>query len=828
MLAANEHLVKHLQPRYLQSGFVGTKNQSGLVGFCDRGQPRSRSSVHLSCHVLQRTPQKTSEETEPLSKQTTEADDEKPKYNSKRLDKAEVSIGFAILLAVCPGSDVTKELRAEVVVVPNSLTAVDGNESRETGGNPGDPVRFMQIYDASQFAGSGPVRITQFAHRPDAQPGAASPRFGTLQVFASNIGWDNTLVFSGTRAAQTANLTGPGNTKQFDLLFPFTTPFLYDPSAGNLLIDVRYSSSSGANNLVRDTEFGDPNVGFIFFVGSATAQTGQREAPFVTQFTFEAAPLFTKVTTGPWSDVGTSHGAFWGDYDNDGFIDLFLPQTEGDVGPAKHWLYHNNADGTFSRVTNGPVATVISAGFAASWGDYDNDGHLDLVLLNQDQPNYLFHNRGDGSFAAVPGAAFVSESTSCRGASWVDYDNDGYLDLFRTALNQSSRLYHNSHDGTFTRILQGAFLTAPGYFLGVAWGDYNNDGRLDLFLPQAYEPEVQPSRLYRNDGSGSLTRVGTGTLDANLGSHGAAWGDYDNDGDLDLFVANGTYPDIQSRPNFLYRNDGNDAFTSITSLSAADSENNGGASAVCTWADYDNDGWLDLFVGNRDGQNNFLYHNNGDGTFAKVSSIVAGDGGNAVGATWGDYDNDGFVDLVVANGGEANFLYHNSGNGNHWLKFHLIGTRSNRAAIGAKVRVRATIKGRTFWQMREVPGGDGRGQNSLHVQVGLGDATSAESVRIEWPSGTVQEMSNVPAGQFLSVTEPGGEPQLAATRENGQEQLMLTGKQGSRYAIETATALPTWASADLTVTVTNQSGTVTFPAPGATGDARHFYRGMLR
>jgi len=542
-----------------------------------------------------------------------------------------------------------------------------------------------------------------------------------------------------------------------------------------------------------------------------------------------ATDIFTKATEDPWNDVGYSRGGAWGDYDNDGFIDLFIPQNDlAGTGSAPHLLYHNNANGTFTRVANGPVAAVESVGFGAAWGDYDNDGHVDLVLVNQNQPNNLFHNNGDGSFAAVPNAAVVSDLATSRGVTWVDYDNDGYVDLFRTALNQSRRLYHNNHDGTFTRITQGALLTAPGYFLGVAWGDYNNDGRPDLFLPQAFEGDPQPSRLYRNDGGGSFTGV-AGALDASLASHGAAWGDYDNDGDLDLFVSNGVQPATESRPNFLYRNNGDGTFTSLTSLPANDPENDGGASTACTWGDYDNDGWLDLFVANRVGQNNFLYHNNGDGTFTKITnSIAANDGGNSGAAAWGDYDNDGFLDLFVGNGGEANFLYHNNTNDNHWLKFRLTGTRSNRAAIGAKVRVQATINGQSFWQMREVPGGDGlRGQNSLHVHIGLGNATSADLVRIEWPSGTVQELSNVAAQQFLTVTEPGGEPQLAATRENGQVQLTLTGKQGSRYAIETSTALPNWISANLTVTVTNPSGTVTFAAPG-TSDAQRFYRAVLQ
>jgi len=203
------------------------------------------------------------------------------------------------------------------------------------------------------------------------------------------------------------------------------------------------------------------------------------------------------------------------------------------------------------------------------------------------------------------------------------------------------------------------------------------------------------------------------------------------------------------------------------------------------------------------------------------------------GSAWGDYDNDGFLDLFVCKGwvvdSRNNLLYRNNGNSNAWLNFRLVGTVSNRSAIGAKVRLKATIHGRTFWQMREISGGSGfLCQNDIRANFGLGDATNVDLVRIEWPSGSVQELPNVASGKFLTVTEAGGEPRLAATRENGQVQLTLTGKQGSRYAIETSTALPNWISANFTVTVTNQSGAVTFPAPNATNNAHRFYRGVLR
>src|SRR4029453_2374792 len=180
-------------------------------------------------------------------------------------------------------------------------------------------------------------------------------------------------------------------------------------------------------------------------------------------------------------------------------------------------------------------------------------------------------------------------------------------------------------------------------------------------------------------------------------------------------------------------------------------------SEICQWADYDNDGFLDLFVANSSGQNESLYRNNGEGTFAKVTTGSTGsDGGNSGGCAWGDYDNDGFLDLFVPNwqGSRPNFLYRNNGNSNAWLKVPCRGTQSNRDAIGAKVRVKASFRGTERWQVREVSGGIGFGQTP-YANFGLGDATNAQIVRIEWPSGTVEELSDVAVKQFLTVTEPG-------------------------------------------------------------------------
>ena len=236
-----------------------------------------------------------------------------------------------------------------------------------------------------------------------------------------------------------------------------------------------------------------------------------------------------------------------------------------------------------------------------------------------------------------------------------------------------------------------------------------------------------------------------------------------------------------------------------------------------------------MVVANNGGQNDFLYHNNGDGTFTKITNSVAvSDDVSSWAAAWGDIDNDGFLDLFVANSGGsggANFLYHNNTNDNHWLKFRPIGTRSNRAAIGAKVRVHATINGQSVWQLREIPGGDGHmGQNSLHVHVGLGNATNADLVRIEGPSGTVQELTNVGSKQFLTVTEP-PHLQAAGLQPDGGFQVLLTGATGLQYDLQTSSDLAAWT---FWQTVTNTSRTISITDSNVPAFSQRFYRAVGR
>jgi hypothetical protein len=477
-------------------------------------------------------------------------------------------------------------------------------------------------------------------------------------------------------------------------------------------------------------------LSLLVFISIVTGPRAQGAPPAITRdTTLSVDPGFTRITTGPVAtDGGDSSGCAWGDYDSDGFIDLFVGNS-----PSFNALYHNNGDGTFSRVTN--AAPALDRGFGCAWGDFNNDGNLDLLVSNQGA-NYLYRNDGHGVFTKIPfagAAGAVSWS-----ASWADYNRDGWLDLFiANGANNNDALLLNNRDGTFTRVATGPVVSSGGSSIAGSWGDFDGDGFPDLFVAN----NGGLSFLFRNNRDSTFTRVAAAPLSSDSGNALVGdWGDYNNDGRLDLAVA-------RLGLNLLYRNNGDGGLTKITSgIIVTDSEQ----SEICQWADYDNDGFLDLFIANNSGQNNSLYHNNGDGTFSKVTTgSIVNDGGNSAGCAWGDYDNDGFLDLFVANwqGSRPNFLYHNNGNSNAWLKVRCVGTVSNRDAVGAKVRVQATFRGAQRWQLREISGGIGFGQTP-YANFGLADATNVQTVRIEWPSGLTEELSEVSVKQLLPVTEP--------------------------------------------------------------------------
>lgn len=536
--------------------------------------------------------------------------------------------------------------------------------------------------------------------------------------------------------------------------------------------------------------------------------------------TLSVDPTFTKITRGGIvTDSGLFGGSSWGDYDNDGFLDLLVSS----FGGGGNFLYRNNRDGTFSRINAAPIGTDPEHTIRCAWGDYDNDGFLDLVTLNGSaqyaEANALYHNNGDGTFsrmAAGTVGVLASAQGNCHGGAWGDFNNDGLLDLLVVDWNSKVVLYRNNPDGRFTKVVADPLVNFGSQSVGCAWADFDNDGWIDAFVSGF---RGGPNRLFRNDGHGAFTPI-TGRVPSSdaASSDGVAWGDYDNDGYLDLFVTN---PD--SGGNRLYRNKGDGTFEKITSgVIVADKKGSTG----CAWGDYDNDGFLDLFVVNgfAGPEDNLLYHNNGDGTFSKITTgSPVNDGGSSFGVGWGDYDNDGFLDLFVANGilgpAEKNFLYRNNGNSSAWIKIKCVGTASNRAGLGAKVRVRATIAGQSRWQMRQIDGGDGTSGGSLEAHFGLGDAAIIDTLRIEWPSGIVQELHDVSVKQHLTVTEP------ARLHALGPGAFRVQSWKGMAFESQASTDLKQWTPV---TTVTNLTGTLEFTDPDVANDLRRFYRVLLR
>jgi len=479
----------------------------------------------------------------------------------------------------------------------------------------------------------------------------------------------------------------------------------------------------------------------------------------------------------------------WGDYDNDGFIDLYCP------GVTEHLLYHNGRDGTFAKV--GKTNALVAGSFTASdvgagyWADYDNDGNLDLFVPTGSnfggQRDQLFRGLGGGGFASVTRAPIGTEVTGSTAAAWADFNKDGYLDLFLSNLAPdpnssktiSNTLYLGQADGSFIRSRPPGLEVFQARNYGCAVGDFDGDGFPDMAM------SVRPFRfviLFNHEGK-DFDAVSLSNGGGNYG--GIAAGDFDNNGSLDLF---GSW--VNGTANHLFLNDGSGSFEDVSDagpvLEAARSQS-------AAWGDYDNDGYLDLFVPRTaqeagDGADDSLWRNNGDGTFSRIEAgSVGNDGLSSWGAAWGDYDNDGFLDLAVA--GFPGRLYHNSGNQNAWLLLKLVGTKSNRSAIGAKVKMTATIRGQSLTQFREIGAGACFGQNDPRAHFGLGDATQSQTVEIEWPSGRKQTLSDVVARQILTVIEPGGAPRLSVTPDGV---LHLEGDPNKAYLVESSSQLTEW------------------------------------
>jgi len=501
-----------------------------------------------------------------------------------------------------------------------------------------------------------------------------------------------------------------------------------------------------------------------------------------------------------------SGGAGLFDCDDNGRLDIVV--VNGSTverllkgGDPMVTLYHQEADGTFKDITAAAGLTRKGWGMGVAVADYDNDGKLDLFVTGY-TGSALYHNLGNCKFEDVTDKAGVRGSGFMTGAAWGDFDRDGYVDLFVSRyanldLNnlpqfgsnkfcrykgilvqcgpwglegETDLLYHNRGDGTFEEVsVKAGVHNDIGYYgLGVMWVDYDDDGWPDLLVAN----DSVPNYLYHNNHNGAFTDVGMLTGVAlsgegmQLGNMGVAWGDYDHSGRLSFFVTH-----FEDQPNSLYRNLGTKGFDDVSWTSGVGQPSYPYVGWGTAFFDMDNDTWLDIFVANghvypqidtidvgpRYKEPMLLHRNNRDGTFDEVSK----DAGlqtmplkSRRGAAFGDIFNNGNIDIVLLNVGEPpSVLLNTNRTPYHRVLFKLVGTKSNRAAIGARVTIRAAgIK-----QFSEVHGGGSYlSQNDLRLHFGLGIATKMESVEIRWPNGSTETLQNVPGGAIYTIVEGSG------------------------------------------------------------------------
>ena len=501
-----------------------------------------------------------------------------------------------------------------------------------------------------------------------------------------------------------------------------------------------------------------------------------------------------------WLPETMGPGCAFIDYDNDGWPDILLVNGTDWPGHAKSGattlkLYHNNHDGTFTDVTRKSGLGIVLYGMGVAIGDYDNDGFDDIFITAVGQ-SHLFHNNGNGTFTDVTKSAGLwGPSEFSTSAAWVDYDRDGKLDLVVANYVQwseqtdlyctldgahksyctpesykgtSVRLWHNLGNGKFEDATRKAGLyDGSSKSLGIAILDYNNDGWPDIFITN----DTQPNKLYLNKKNGSFEEraVPAGIAFSEDGIARAGMGvdaaDYDRSGSASLIITN-----FANQMLALYHNEGNGLFVDEAPASEVGRATLLTLGFGCFFFDYDNDGWPDIFVADGHIENEIervqrrvsyaepphLFRNLGKGRFEEVTAKMgAGFAAPKVarGAAYADINNDGALDILLMTNGGGAHLFRNEGGVNQSLRVKLVGTKSNRDGIGAVVRLSAA--GEKQWQMMR-SGSSYLSSSELVLTFGLGSRTKADALEIQWPSGQVDKLSNVSAGQTITVEEGKG------------------------------------------------------------------------
>ena len=532
-----------------------------------------------------------------------------------------------------------------------------------------------------------------------------------------------------------------------------------------------------------------------------------------------AQELFTKITEGPIvNDALDTWDAYCGDYDNDGRLDALV------VGNLGQWrLYHNDGGTSFSTVTSGVMGEYNLRTMYGLWSDPDNDGDLDLFGWTRPSTiSTMFWNDGSGVFtrdvAWLPGIDLTSVG---RVFSMGDFDNDGFIDAFLGAVDDpdSNALLRNNGDCTFA-VVPGSVLNIVGDrgFQNGCAVDYDNDGDLDIVLVHY---QSRSTAFYRNDGGFTFTEATPEPIRSEVTySLIAAWADFDNDGDLDVIFGGWNW--LSER---FYLNHGDGTFTRWAGQPALFESYTDQFGSYHDWGDFDNDGYLDLVV-SKGNPAVRLWRNQGDGNFTAVDAgdLTRESGTFVQSCTWVDFNEDGNLDLFVCtlNGGKDK-LFMGNGKGNRWLEVKPKGVASNRLAVGARIFATATIRGQVMRQMRVITADTA--DQTLVAHFGLGDAAQVDLLRIEWPLGIVQEIANVPANQVLTVTEhqegATNAPSLAMSNlTEGTVQLTATGQADLRYVFEGSTDLAQWTKLAVR---TNLTGTVNYTPPTSAA-AHRFYR----
>jgi len=532
-------------------------------------------------------------------------------------------------------------------------------------------------------------------------------------------------------------------------------------------------------------------------------------------------------------------GCVWFDYNNDGYVDLYIVNgstVENILHPSSakarphNYLFRNNGDGTFTDVTSAAGVQGHGWGFGGVAADYNNDGFVDLFIYNYG-PNILYRNNGDGTFTDVTAQAGVAgnQLVWSTGASFGDYDLDGNVDLYVAGyidfdlrnppvpgqLNCTYRkkmmrvcgprglkgapdaLYHNNGDGTFTEVTEQAGVADKSSFYGlsVLMEDLDGDGWPDIVVAN----DSCPNYFYRNKRNGTFEEVagtagiaytGDGVEQANMG---IAAGDFDNDGLTDLFITS-----FQSENKTLYHNDGQGVFTDISYPSGLGEATIPYLGMATFFMDYNNDGWKDLFIVNGHlypevdrifGDEHYLQNpqqnkNLGNGKFQEVSR-EAGIKALRIGGRGGafcDYDNDGDIDIAITTiGGRPLLLQNDGGNAaGHWLQVKTVGTKSNQDGIGALVKV---VAGRLTQFDRVRTGGNFLSGNDMRLHFGLGENQEVEAVEVHWPSGNIDRLNHVHADQSVVVREGEGQipsPYRPISRTNSRLQPTGVARRGEK------------------------------------------------